>query len=569
MDLAAITRPAVRRALRAVRRAQSLADSPLLRLDLIEVELRRQGMPSSIRTREWALGQVLTDQVEHALAAARAAAGLSPRREPAGEVSREAALTCLQADFRPREPTLEAWSALFHHYLAPVPLRADEVIAATAVSYRTFLRRVTLGCALSVRALRQAELAASRQVNIAPGAPVSQRVLADFAAPAVDVPTAVAELLATVRDNGRVLRLRPHLLFDIVSRRPANLAEYRLGRIAEWSQPRYHLDERFVQLTLSIDRGEQAPVGRWHHLDRHYTSLQEVLQDALEPAFVLLGPPGCGKTTLLRRLELDTAVDGLRDVTDVVTFFVPLNTYRGATTDEVPAPDEWLDEQFRRRYPDLPPLSELLAAGRVILLLDALNEMPHRDTADYRRRVAAWSQFLCDLNAAVKGNRAIFSCRNLDYSAPLSGPALRVPHIHVEAMSDDQIRHFLELYAPREAASLWAQLAGSRQLELLRNPYFLRLFVEETEAKLPGPLGRAGLITGCVRRALRREIERHNELFVPPRLLSERDFERALTARQWRDPCECPLAVVSLPSSASWPWPCSAAWQAAKCDRFG
>lgn len=42
------------------------------------------------------------------------------------------------------------------------------------------------------------------------------------------------------------------------SRSCASLTEYRLGRIAEWSQPRCQLGDRFVALTLLIDQGENA-----------------------------------------------------------------------------------------------------------------------------------------------------------------------------------------------------------------------------------------------------------------------------------------------------------------------
>ena len=37
--------------------------------------------------------------------------------------------------------------------------------------------------------------------------------------------------------------------------------------------------------------------------------------------------------------------------------------------------------------PNLPSLDDLLAQGRVLLLLDALNEMPHRSAQEYAERV--------------------------------------------------------------------------------------------------------------------------------------------------------------------------------------
>ncbi len=70
--------------------------------------------------------------------------------------------------------------------------------------------------------------------------------------------------LQTLRDNvcgdewptDMNLRERPPFR-EILRYPPHNLTEYRLNRIAEWSQPRYELDKRFVQLTLLLDKGEE------------------------------------------------------------------------------------------------------------------------------------------------------------------------------------------------------------------------------------------------------------------------------------------------------------------------
>ena len=109
------------------------------------------------------------------------------------------------------------------------------------------------------------------------------------------------------------LNLLPNTLAEILRQAPRNLTEYRLGRIADWSQPRYALDKRFIQLTLLLDKGEDTQGPRWES-SRQFQDLREVLQETLDtPALVLLGPPGSGKSTLLRRLEWDLAVDALRD----------------------------------------------------------------------------------------------------------------------------------------------------------------------------------------------------------------------------------------------------------------
>ena len=86
----------------------------------------------------------------------------------------------------------------------------------------------------------------------------------------------------------------------ILRHSPRSFDEYRLARIAEWSQPRYALDKRFTRLTLLLDQGPEAQGTRWQPQPRSFGDLREVLAETGETALVLLGPPGCGKSTLLR-----------------------------------------------------------------------------------------------------------------------------------------------------------------------------------------------------------------------------------------------------------------------------
>ncbi len=359
-----------------------------------------------------------------------------------------------------------------------------------------------------------------------------------------------ARLEATMRsESADAVTLTTTEAADLARHKPADWREWRLGRIAEWSQPRYRLDGRFVALTLLVDQGEESTSGRWAATEERYDDLGALLASVGDPAIVVLGPPGGGKSTLLRRLELDTAIAGLRGEADGerVTFFLSLNTYAPARPgDPPPAPGEWLSAQWSARNPALPPLDDLLAEGRVTLLLDALNEMPSASDRDFRERVQLWKAWLQQLVATRSGNRVIFSCRSLDYSQPLSTPDLRVPQVRIEPLSDDQVRDFLTLYSPGRWREIWAALDGSPQLEVLRSPYFLALLVEQVDATGELPAGRAALFTGFVRQALRREVERGNALFEPGELLESRDLKR-LAAWKWQTPYDLPDRGVLIP----------------------
>ncbi|MEI2746602.1 MAG: SUMF1/EgtB/PvdO family nonheme iron enzyme [Ottowia sp.] len=311
--------------------------------------------------------------------------------------------------------------------------------------------------------------------------------------------------------------------------------------IERWSKPRYELDRRFVHLTLLLDQGEEAQGPRWAALGRTFQDLREVLAAAPDPALVLLGPPGSGKSTLLRHFELDNARTALDAGTDddptssPVTFFVALNGYGTRGADPPPRPLDWLGERWAAENPDLPPLDALLRQRRVTLLLDALNEMPQTGPEPLR----CWKAFLAELTRRHPGNRIIFSCRSLDYSATLSSKDLPVPQVRIEALSDAQIREFLALYCPDHHAALWDHLADSPQLEVLRSPYFLKLLVAQTTAG-EIPEGRAALFGGFARQALQREIEADHPLFQPGALLGERDRARFGQLRNWKTPHELP-----------------------------
>ncbi len=325
------------------------------------------------------------------------------------------------------------------------------------------------------------------------------------------------------------------------------LTRYRESRIREWMQPRYKLDREFVALTLLEDRGEDCASGRWDPQTTVHRDLGNLLAHIDDPAIVVLGSPGCGKSTLLRRLELEVAQKGLADSAQPMTFFIQLNRYRAETPGELPPPPfQWLSERWASRNPTLPPFADLLRTGRMILLLDALNEMPTADAHALHQAVLQWKDFLDHLVHDFPGTRVVFSCRTLDYSAPLSTPQLRVPQVVIEPLTDAQVEQFLLKQSPDQGEAIWQQINGTPQMELLRSPYFLSLLADQVAATGAVPEGRAGLFTGFVRQSLRREVERGGPLFSPDILLTERDLRR-ITQWKWKSGWELPERGALIP----------------------
>lgn len=310
------------------------------------------------------------------------------------------------------------------------------------------------------------------------------------------------------------------------------------------SDTRYQLDSRFVSLTLLIDKGEDNEAGRWqqpHAQQSKYHSLSELLEELNERLLVLLGAPGSGKSTLLRRLQLEMAWEQLKTPTGKVPFFVQLNGY----LEETP-PFEWLQTQWQTHHPNLLPFHEYFNSGRVLLLCDGLNEMPHQDSKDYRRRIGLWQSFLAQTHS--RGNVTLFSCRSLDYSAPLSRPTLPVPQVNVSPLTEEQIQQFLEKYLNQQHELVWEALRQDKaQLALFSNPFFLKLLTDQVDATGTIPAGQVGLLTGFVRRALRREIERNHPLFEPDLVLSDDDRLQLLN-NAWASPHALPDEGVLIPA---------------------
>lgn len=310
--------------------------------------------------------------------------------------------------------------------------------------------------------------------------------------------------------------------------RAASLVEYLQARVAEWSAPRHALDRTFTPLTLRLDEEEpefDAPVFRTTR-DPHQ------LLALAQPACLLLGPPGGGKSTLLRRLDLDLARQALAapDRSRIpIPVHVSLGRYRRVGASSSTAALEWLEQEWTALNPDGGAFDALLRSGRLVLLLDALDEMPHADDARYREAVGDWREFVALLARIGGGSRAIISCREGEYTVSLSTSDVHVSAVRIERLDDDQVRDFIAAYggalpgpdAPSEAS--W--------LDLCRSPYYLRLAM--AQQRRPAADGRrAALFTSFVRRALAREVEVGNPLFDAGSLLDAHDHANVVR-RRW------------------------------------
>ena len=319
------------------------------------------------------------------------------------------------------------------------------------------------------------------------------------------------------------------------------LNSYRQSRIELWSKPRYRLDKRFVNLTLSIDLGEQES-DRWKKVDTFRAKDLRVILEKTpdDPVLVLLGKPGSGKSTLLRHLEMDLSADQMREDSDQVSFFIQLNEYMPGRD-----PRAWLIERWAANPFKIGSLDVYLNQHRVLLFLDALNEVPHGSMKEYDQIAAEWRRFAQQTTG--HGNRIIFSCRERDYGGRLSAKELRVPQVEVQPMDASQIQGFLDKYVPGQHEKVWNQINDSRQLELYQTPYFLNLLCQVVDETGNVPLGRAALFTSYLRLLLQREA--NGDLFRQERILSNFDHQFiTLGDNDWPDPFTLPTEGQLIPA---------------------
>lgn len=135
---------------------------------------------------------------------------------------------------------------------------------------------------------------------------------------------------------------------------------------------------------------------------------------------MVIGEPGAGKTTLLEHLEHEAAVSTVLGMEGgSIPFLVRLKTLPQLPKEQPAVLRAWLQRQWARRNPSLPTLPTIIREGRLLLLLDGLNEVAHRDLKTYAAYARQWRSCAEEVLTTHSGNRIVFSCRTLDYTTPV------------------------------------------------------------------------------------------------------------------------------------------------------
>ena len=266
----------------------------------------------------------------------------------------------------------------------------------------------------------------------------------------------------------------------IPSLQPASLRPYLARRAGHWCEGAAgQLDRRFVNLTLMVDHGLEFD-GPRHEAQGSYSLLSELLAERPDVgAWVLVGAPGAGKSTVLQHHEMRTAAAGLQALGQAapagsgpelpeVCIWHRLSEY---DAEKSPPPAEWL--ALPTRWPaGLPPLPALRSIARVRFLLDGLNEIKAPDRMRQLQAVDRWTEWAAAEAARGDGLAPIFSVRTLDQS-PMSTTDFEVRQVVLAAWEPEQIDAYCQAQLGQGNA-LWPTLEGDAQLlELARLPFNL------------------------------------------------------------------------------------------------
>lgn len=309
---------------------------------------------------------------------------------------------------------------------------------------------------------------------------------------------------------------------EVVSRPPAEI-QYINTLIAELGK--YEGVEEYIELasqTTSRPEPQKIKAAGLELLthDRketfHFKDIHDVI--TRHPRFVLIGEPGAGKTTTLRRLAIEAAQTYLENPRTAPTpLYLRLPEWASIRQQENISFSEFISRYWKKK--GLPTESNpivLINQGNVNLYFDGLNEMGSQG-GTLAKELSKWI-------ADNSPNQMVVTCRLLDYANNLELDTL--PTVLLEEMDKQQVEQFAKNYLQDKADSFLQKIFQNSEDErsffrLARNPYLLSALITVFLAGGDLPRNNGLLFQGLTKALWEREWRIENAISPTERLTSE------------------------------------------------
>lgn len=209
---------------------------------------------------------------------------------------------------------------------------------------------------------------------------------------------------------------------------------------------------------------------------------------------IILGKPGAGKTTFLKYLAIECILGEALD--KLVPIFVTLKDFAQAANQVSLL--EYINQQFDESGVTSAQVANLLTSGRVLFLLDGLDEVQEKDTLKIFNQIS-------ELSDQNKDNHFVITCRIAAKEYTLE----KFTEVEVADFDESQIQTFVNKWLKAKDDDLNQQffqrlLENKPIQELASNPLLLTLLCLEFEENGDFPNDRAELYKRATNTLLRK-----------------------------------------------------------------
>jgi len=233
-----------------------------------------------------------------------------------------------------------------------------------------------------------------------------------------------------------------------------------------------------------------------------HNSFEKAIKSVRSNSFVLISPPGGGKTVSLRNYAITIAKERIKAKHNYIPIFINLGNYISKEEGEIIDFKMFLDRYFDASTYNLfmgdGKWKELLLNNRCIFILDAIDELPRRGN-EFTERLNSINNFIENW----PNTKFYLSCRERDYDKQLT-----FRQILIKPFTEAHISKYLNRFLKNKKNTKSALKMIKENLaiqELCTNPFYLNLVCIYIKASNKLPKNKTVLFNFILDKFLERE----------------------------------------------------------------